>query len=205
LLLGTYKYNSTYPSLRPPLLTTHRLPHITTTMSEAIQLDARVLSTPGQHGWRGLASNGRSILLTLFASLGGVLYGYNQGVFGQVQVMSEFTSRYSETVSDIPQVPLRNTSLTMVDEQPFSQRPSHRCTGVGGCRRSSGSWTMCRSILAKGEPRKNRPQWDRISLSSQYTISGFCVIFIAGAAIQTGATSDVGFIYGEFAVHRLRC
>jgi hypothetical protein len=122
-------------------------------MSEAIQLDARVLATPGQHGWRGLASNGRSILLTLFASLGGVLYGYNQGVFGQVQVMSEFTSRYSETVSDIPQVPLRTTSLTMVDEQPFSQGSSHWCTRAGSCGRGPRSWALRRSILTKGELR----------------------------------------------------
>lgn len=81
-------------------------------MSEA-PIDARVLAASGQQGWRGLASNGRSLLLALFASLGGVLYGYNQGepmiqssiicltsgVFGQVQVMAEFEDRYYETVS----------------------------------------------------------------------------------------------------------
>jgi len=42
-------------------------------------VNSRVLSSGGQQGWRGLASNGRSLLLALFASLGGVLYGYNQG------------------------------------------------------------------------------------------------------------------------------
>lgn len=49
-------------------------------------------------GWRGLFKNGRCLALALFASLGGVLYGYNQGVFGQVQVMAEFNHRYSTTV-----------------------------------------------------------------------------------------------------------
>lgn len=33
--------------------------------------------------------------------------------------------------------------------------------------------------------------------NDQYTISGFCVIFILGAALQAGATTDVGFIYGK--------
>jgi hypothetical protein len=41
----------------------------------------------GPTGWRGLARNKRALGLATFASLGGVLYGYNQGVFGQVQIM----------------------------------------------------------------------------------------------------------------------
>ena len=85
----------------------------------AATVDARVLASSGEQGWRGLARNGRSLLLALFASLGGVLYGYNQGqhsltsfligadpligVFGQVQVMAEFEDRYYETVRHIPQ------------------------------------------------------------------------------------------------------
>lgn len=72
-------------------------------------------------GLRGLAQNKRCLGLALFASLGGVLYGYNQvrpmsrrdkppiayslivpfiqGVFGQVQVMQDFHHRYASTVS----------------------------------------------------------------------------------------------------------
>jgi len=85
----------------------------------AATVDARVLASSGEQGWRGLARNGRSLLLALFASLGGVLYGYNQGqhgltsslicadqllgVFGQVQVMAEFEDRYYETVRYISQ------------------------------------------------------------------------------------------------------
>lgn len=35
-----------------------------------------------ESGWRGLFANRRSLAVALFASLGGLLYGYNQGVFG---------------------------------------------------------------------------------------------------------------------------
>lgn len=35
-----------------------------------------------ESGWRGLFANRRTFLVALFASLGGLLYGYNQGVFG---------------------------------------------------------------------------------------------------------------------------
>jgi len=52
-----------------------------------------------QQGWRGLINNKKALGLATFASLGGVLYGYNQGVFGQVQVMEEFVCRYYDTVS----------------------------------------------------------------------------------------------------------
>ena len=52
-----------------------------------------------QQGWRGLINNKKALGLATFASLGGVLYGYNQGVFGQVQVMEEFVCRYADTVS----------------------------------------------------------------------------------------------------------
>lgn len=59
------------------------------------------LLAPGsEQGWRGLFKNGKCLGLALFASLGGVLYGYNQGVFGQVQVMSSFVARYSATLND---------------------------------------------------------------------------------------------------------
>ncbi|KAJ5712883.1 uncharacterized protein N7483_010064 [Penicillium malachiteum] len=44
-------------------------------------------------GLNGLLQNKRCLALALFASLGGVLYGYNQGVFSEVQVMSDFEHR----------------------------------------------------------------------------------------------------------------
>lgn len=58
-----------------------------------------LLVQKGDAGFRGLMKNGKCLGLAMFASLGGVLYGYNQGVFGQVQVMEEFVWRYQSTVS----------------------------------------------------------------------------------------------------------
>jgi len=60
-----------------------------------------VLIQNGNQGWRGLFKNGKVVFLTVFASLGGVLYGYNQGVFGQVQVMYSFTHKYPSYVSPV--------------------------------------------------------------------------------------------------------
>ncbi|ORX34929.1 putative high-affinity glucose transporter of the major facilitator superfamily [Kockovaella imperatae] len=56
-----------------------------------------VLAEKQNLGWRGLFKNGKIIAITCFASLGGVLYGYNQGVFSQVQVMYSFEHRYADT------------------------------------------------------------------------------------------------------------
>lgn len=51
----------------------------------AVSQDEPVVGGPT--GFKGLARNKRALGLATFASLGGVLYGYNQGVFGQVQIM----------------------------------------------------------------------------------------------------------------------
>jgi hypothetical protein len=51
------------------------------------------IPTQGPSGFRGLISNKKALGLATFASLGGVLYGYNQGVFAQVQVMYDFQRR----------------------------------------------------------------------------------------------------------------
>ncbi|KFZ00912.1 hypothetical protein V500_00933 [Pseudogymnoascus sp. VKM F-4518 (FW-2643)] len=59
-----------------------------------------LLATRDQKGWRGLFHNGKCLGITAFASLGGVLYGYNQGVFSQVQVMAEFENRFNSTLSN---------------------------------------------------------------------------------------------------------
>lgn len=76
-----------------------------------------LLTQNQDRGFRGLFKNRRALGLACFASLGGVLYGYNQvcstitrspaicpysllqGVFGQVQVMYSFKERYTATVS----------------------------------------------------------------------------------------------------------
>jgi hypothetical protein len=61
--------------------------------------DPDFLADKGETGFKGLIHNPKSLGLALFASLGGVLYGYNQGVFGQVQVMANFKARYWWIVS----------------------------------------------------------------------------------------------------------
>ncbi|KAB8263124.1 general substrate transporter [Aspergillus pseudonomiae] len=56
--------------------------------------------TGADTGVRGLMNNKRCLGLALFASLGGVLYGYNQGVFSQVQVMADFEHRFASTLNN---------------------------------------------------------------------------------------------------------
>jgi MFS family permease len=43
-----------------------------------------------QPGAAGLLKNGRTTLIAVFASMGGMIYGYNQGMFGQVLSMYSF-------------------------------------------------------------------------------------------------------------------
>ncbi|KAH7099832.1 general substrate transporter [Auriculariales sp. MPI-PUGE-AT-0066] len=54
----------------------------------------------GESGWAGLVHNRRVFALAVFASLGGLLYGYNQGVFSSVLGMHSFNVRMAEVVND---------------------------------------------------------------------------------------------------------
>lgn len=63
-----------------------------------------LLAPHEQKGWRGLIRNGKIFAIATFASLGGVLYGYNQGVFSQVQVTAEFNHRFNKEVSPPPSI-----------------------------------------------------------------------------------------------------
>lgn len=40
--------------------------------------DDDILAQAGQTGWRGLFHNKKTLFIALFASLGGVLYGYSE-------------------------------------------------------------------------------------------------------------------------------
>lgn len=71
-----------------------------------VALSEAVPAPSDQAGWRGLIRNGKVFAITAFASLGGVLYGYNQGVFSQVQVMAEFDHRFRNVVSLCPLPPV---------------------------------------------------------------------------------------------------
>ncbi|KAG9127799.1 hypothetical protein FRC07_008991, partial [Ceratobasidium sp. 392] len=54
----------------------------------------------GKSGYAGLVQNSRVFLIAVFASLGGLLYGYNQGVFSSVLGMYSFDQRMKSAVSD---------------------------------------------------------------------------------------------------------
>ncbi|CAN6618817.1 hexose transporter Hxt15p [Trichomonascus vanleenenianus] len=54
------------------------------------------LKLAGKSGIKGLFQNKVSFLNAMFASLGGMVYGYNQGMFGQVLSMQSFSERIGE-------------------------------------------------------------------------------------------------------------
>ncbi|OCH94351.1 general substrate transporter [Obba rivulosa] len=54
----------------------------------------------GRSGWAGLIHNRRVFAIAVFASLGGLLYGYNQGVFSGVLSMTSFDNRMASAVND---------------------------------------------------------------------------------------------------------
>lgn len=54
----------------------------------------------GKSGWAGLVHNGKVFLIAIFASLGGLLYGYNQGVFSGVLSMRSFENRMASAVDN---------------------------------------------------------------------------------------------------------
>jgi len=61
---------------------------------------ARRKALAGKSGWAGLLQNRRVFAIAVFASLGGLLYGYNQGVFSGVLVMHSFDQRMASAVNN---------------------------------------------------------------------------------------------------------
>ncbi|KAF9048607.1 general substrate transporter [Panaeolus papilionaceus] len=55
----------------------------------------------GQSGWAGLVQNRKVFMIAVFASLGGLLYGYNQGVFSGVLAMKSFEHRMGDAVDNV--------------------------------------------------------------------------------------------------------
>ncbi|CDR99983.1 hypothetical protein [Sporisorium scitamineum] len=49
------------------------------------------LSMVGATGAAGLVKNARTFSIAVFASMGGLIYGYNQGMFGQILSMHSFS------------------------------------------------------------------------------------------------------------------
>ncbi|KAJ5771761.1 hypothetical protein N7520_002290 [Penicillium odoratum] len=65
-------------------------------------ISAKRAELAGKGGIWGLLSNKKTSLIGLFASLGGLVYGYNQGMFAQVLAMKSFqdaTDGYAATTS----------------------------------------------------------------------------------------------------------
>lgn len=54
----------------------------------------------GKSGWAGLVANRKTFAIAVFASLGGLLYGYNQGVFSSVLDMYNFDQRMGDAVTN---------------------------------------------------------------------------------------------------------
>ncbi|KAJ5433641.1 uncharacterized protein N7458_012797 [Penicillium daleae] len=55
-------------------------------------LSQRRARLAGPSGVKGLVSNLRTLSIAVFASLGGFVYGYNQGMFGQILSMTSFSN-----------------------------------------------------------------------------------------------------------------
>ncbi|KAG8875663.1 hypothetical protein FRB97_004824 [Tulasnella sp. 331] len=54
----------------------------------------------GPSGFKGVIHNPRVFFIALFNALGGLLYGYNQGVFSGVLVMTNFDRKFASTVNN---------------------------------------------------------------------------------------------------------
>ncbi|EPS28365.1 hypothetical protein PDE_03311 [Penicillium oxalicum 114-2] len=64
-------------------------------------LSKRRAQLAGPAGVKGLASNLRTLAIAVFASLGGFVYGYNQGMFGQILSMTSFSNTvHPESITD---------------------------------------------------------------------------------------------------------
>jgi len=110
-----------------------------------------------------------------------VLYGYNQGVFGQVQVMESFEYRYPDV-------------LLQEFNHPFRGLPAGSRNANWKGAQSLALLTAILELGAFVGALMAGPLADMFS--RKYSISGWCVIFMTGTAVQVGANTNVGCIYG---------
>lgn len=54
--------------------------------------------TTGTTGWKGLIENKKALGLATFASLGGVLYGYNQGGTSELRQLAFYLGRIQSLI-----------------------------------------------------------------------------------------------------------
>ncbi|RMY74654.1 hypothetical protein D0863_03081 [Hortaea werneckii] len=64
-------------------------------------LSARRAQYAGPPGLKGLIHNGKTTSIACFAALGGLVYGYNQGMFGQILTMRAFTDHLQPWYDDV--------------------------------------------------------------------------------------------------------
>ncbi|KAE9383115.1 general substrate transporter [Gymnopus androsaceus JB14] len=69
-------------------------------MAAAALPTSRRRSLAGEPGWKGLVRNRRIFAITVFTSLGGLIWGYNQGVFGGVLGMRNFQTKMASAVDN---------------------------------------------------------------------------------------------------------
>ncbi|KAI7544124.1 putative MFS monosaccharide transporter [Hortaea werneckii] len=64
-------------------------------------LSARRAQYAGPPGLKGLIHNRKTTSIACFAALGGLVYGYNQGMFGQILTMGAFTDHLQPWYEDV--------------------------------------------------------------------------------------------------------
>ncbi|KAI7386995.1 putative MFS monosaccharide transporter [Hortaea werneckii] len=64
-------------------------------------LSARRAQYAGPPGLKGLIHNGKTTAIACFAAMGGLVYGYNQGMFGQILQMGAFTKHLQPWYGDV--------------------------------------------------------------------------------------------------------
>lgn len=149
---------STTASLESPKATTHYLDHVGTTQQAQAERQHR------KSGIVGLLKDKRMVGICLIASISGFLFGYDQGVVGNVLVLESFGAEYPRIFMD--------ASL-------------------------KGWWVSTLLLAAWFGSLVNGPLVDRYG--RRLNIQLHTIIFILGAALQTGATNE-GFLFGGRAV-----
>ncbi|EMC95376.1 hypothetical protein BAUCODRAFT_72583 [Baudoinia panamericana UAMH 10762] len=117
----------------------------------------------------GFAKNRRVYLLTAVAYLGSLLFGYDTGVMGSVLSLNSFKKDFG--------LPLGSTGFASAKNAEISSNVVSLLTA--GCFFGA----IAASFINEQFGRKP-------------TLMAFCSIFLVGAAIQTGAHTQIGLIYG---------
>ena len=89
----------------------------------------------GPKGLAGLRHNYFALLCAVFASIGGLTFGYDQGVIANVLVMKDFNSRWpigpwEKGVMSTSQVKFNKLTSVRIDDNYSIQR---RCWSLGRC------------------------------------------------------------------------